>query len=269
MTGNITFTASQLEAIARALGDTGEGLTGSEIAYLLAKAHITDSDPLMTKWKRLFNAFAHCQNQLGHRRNVLAFIRFAMKPERFAHEAHRFEPLRANLNRALAFAALQVEPTGAHAESDGVSTLVEAKRRAETLRTDLAARGLHEDVLSYCRAELVADNYFHAVLEATKSIAAKIRDKTGLVDDGALLVDRGLAGNPPMLAINELADESQWSEQRGFATLVKGVFGMFRNPTAHTPKILWNMTQRDAEDLLTLVSLIHRRLDDATMPPRI
>ncbi|HBD34900.1 MAG TPA: TIGR02391 family protein, partial [Cupriavidus sp.] len=46
MTGNITFTASQLEAIARALGDTGEGLTGSEIAYLLAKAHITDSDPL-------------------------------------------------------------------------------------------------------------------------------------------------------------------------------------------------------------------------------
>ncbi|WP_232435592.1 TIGR02391 family protein [Burkholderia ubonensis] len=123
-------------------------------------------------------------------------------------------------------------------------------------------------MLAFCRSELVADNYFHAVLEASKSVAAKLRERTGLTDDGATLVDRALGGNPPMLAINALADDSQLSEQRGFANLVKGMFGMFRNTTAHAPRVHWNMTRNDAEDLLTLASLIHRRLDAAVMPPR-
>jgi len=133
----------------------------------------------------------------------------------------------------------------------------------------LTARGVHPDVLRFCRAELVADDYFHAVLEATKSIADKLRARTGLTDDGAVLVDRALSGDLPMLAINDLSSESERGEQRGFANLVKGVFGMFRNPTAHAPRIHWAMNKADAEDLLSLASLIHRRLDSSRMPPRV
>ncbi|WP_245518726.1 MULTISPECIES: TIGR02391 family protein [unclassified Mesorhizobium] len=43
---------------------------------------------------------------------------------------------------------------------------------------------------------------------------------------------------------------------------------MFRNPMAHEARINWAMSKEDAEDLLSLVSLIHRRLDAASMPPR-
>lgn len=43
--------------------------------------------------------------------------------------------------------------------------------------------------------------------------------------------------------------------------LLKGMFGTFRNVTA--PKIHWNITEQDAMDLLTLCSLLHRRLDAA------
>jgi uncharacterized protein (TIGR02391 family) len=43
--------------------------------------------------------------------------------------------------------------------------------------------------------------------------------------------------------------------------MVKGLFGTFRNPTSHTPKISCNMTDTDALDLLTMASFIHRRLD--------
>ncbi|OJA64486.1 TIGR02391 family protein [Burkholderia ubonensis] len=268
MSDDVTFSLSQLEAIADALGDTADGLTGAEIGLLLANARIDDVAPGITKRKRLLNAFANCQNELGHRRNILAFIRFAMKPERYARTPERFEPMRAHLNRSLAFVALQVEQSGELVSSERASTLPDAIRRANDLRADLVARGAHPDVLAFCRSELVADNYFHAVLEATKSVAAKLRERTGLTDDGATLVDRALGGNPPMLAINVLADDSQLSEQRGFANLVKGMFGMFRNTTAHAPRVHWNMTRNDAEDLLTLASLIHRRLDAAVMPPR-
>jgi len=115
--------------------------------------------------------------------------------------------------------------------------------------------------LAFCRAELLVDNYFHAVLEATKSVADKLRSRTGLADDGASLVDKAFAGDAPLVAINSLTTESEWSEQRGFANLIKGLFGMFRNPTAHAPRLQWSMAKNDAEDLLSTVSLVHRRLD--------
>jgi len=105
------------------------------------------------------------------------------------------------------------------------------------------------------------------VLEAVKSVGEKIRDKTGLTDNGGTLIDRALGGTPPMLTINALLNESEISEQRGFANLVRGVFGMFRNPTAHAARITWDMSKEDAEDLFSIVSLIHRRLDKAVMPP--
>jgi uncharacterized protein (TIGR02391 family) len=45
--------------------------------------------------------------------------------------------------------------------------------------------------------------------------------------------------------------------------LIKGLFGAFRNTTAHAPKIHWNITEQDALDILTTISLVHRRLDSA------
>jgi uncharacterized protein (TIGR02391 family) len=258
-----TFTQSELEAIAAALADTSEGLTGSEIGHILSSLKIADPTPNMTKWKRLHNAFVERQNKSQTRRAILEFIRQAMKPERYARHPARFEPLRANLNRALAFSGLAVDASGALSSVPQAQTLTDATRRAQELRTDLTTRGVHPDILRFCRAELVADNYFHAVLEATKSIADKLRSRTGLTDDGAILVDRALTGDLPILAINPLSTESQKSEQRGFANLVKGTFGMFRNTTAHEARILWAMNKADAEDLLSLASLIHRRLDAA------
>ena len=105
---NETFSLAQLEAIAGALGDTDQGLTGTEIDLLLANARIEDVDPGRTKRTRLLNAFVTWQNRAGHRRNILAFIRFSMKPERYVRTPERYEPMRANLNRGLAFSGLQV-----------------------------------------------------------------------------------------------------------------------------------------------------------------
>ena len=174
--------------------------------------------------------------------------------------------MRARLNLALAFAGLVVNESGELKSADVAQTLPEAQRRARDLRADLEGRGVHPDVLKFCRAELLADNYFHAVQEAVKSVADKMRNRTGLTDDGAVLVDRVLSGNLPLLAVNALSTASERSEQSGFANLVRGTFGMFRNPTAHEARINWPMTKEDAEDLLSLVSLIHRRLDAAVKP---
>jgi len=263
------FTQSQLRAIADALGDTSDGLTGGEIAHLLASCNIIDSDPLITKRHRLYNAFVHDQNARQNRTRILGFIRKAMKPELYVRQPQRYEPMRAVLNRALAFAGLAVDATGTLYGIEHAKTLSDAERRAQELRADLITRGVHEDVLRFCRQELLVDDYFHAVLEAVKSVAEKIRHRTGLTDDGASLVERAFGGDLPLLAINALVMESEKSEQRGFVNLLKGTFGMFRNTTAHAARIHWPMTKMDAEDLFSTVSLIHRRIDAAKMPPRV
>jgi uncharacterized protein (TIGR02391 family) len=228
-----------------------------------------DPGESMTKRHRLHNAFAESQNKRGDRGAILKFMRQAMKPERHLRAPERYEPLRAKLNAALAFAGLAFDEAGKLVSSNKVATLPEAERRARELRAGLELRGVHEDVLLFCRSELLVDNYFHAVLEAVKLIADKLRARTGLDDDGAALVDRVLTGDIPMLAINAFTTKSEREEQRGFANLLKGVFGMFRNPTAHEAKIRWSMSRVDAEDLLTLASLVHRRIDAAHMPPRV
>ena len=263
------FSQSEMQAIADALGDTSEGLTGSEIAHLLATSKMADPSADTTKRHRLYNAFAASQNGRQDRRAILAFVRHAMRPAAYARQPERYEPMRTNLNRALAFAGLAVEASGDLISVTQARTLTEAQRRANELRADLEVRNVHPDVLRFCREELLADNYFHAVLEAAKSVADKLRQRTGLMDDGVVLVDRALAGNLPLLAINSLSTESEKSEQRGFSNLVRGTFGMFRNTTAHAPKITWAVNKGDAEEVFTLLSLIHKRIDAASMPARV
>ena len=261
---NYCFEPSMLEAIARAVGDTADGLSGSEIGFLLGSAKIDDIDASNTKWKRLYNAFAHNQSTLGHRVHIIAFIRKAMKPERWLSHPERFEPLRLALNRALLFDGMAVKENGELDEVASVSTIADADRRANERRAALLARDVHLDVLAFCKAELMTDNYFHAVFEATKSVAAKLRSRTGLSGDGSALVDASLSGDNPKLRVNPFISDSEKMEQRGFATLVKGVFGMFRNPTAHEARIHWAMAREDAADLMSMLSLIHRRLDRCT-----
>jgi uncharacterized protein (TIGR02391 family) len=71
----------------------------------------------------------------------------------------------------------------------------------------------------------------------------------------------------PFLAVGSLQTETERDEQKGLMNLTKGMVGAFRNVTAHAPKISWKVTEQDALDLLTIASLIHRRLDDAVRTP--
>jgi hypothetical protein len=105
--------------------------------------------------------------------------------------------MRANLNRALAFARLAAEETGVLVSVEKANTLTEAQRRASELRVDLEHRKVHPDFLRFCEEELLKDNCFHGVREAIKSVADKLRTRTGLTDDGATLVDRTLLGEAP------------------------------------------------------------------------
>lgn len=140
------------------------------------------------------------------------------------------------------------------------TTLDQAEARLKTIQHKLRGRAIHAEVTKYCRIELLQDNYFHAVFEASKGLAQRIRDLSGIEGDGAALVDKVFSIENPILALNFLKSETEKSEHKGFAQLLKGCFAAVRNPLAHEPKILWQ-GEEDAADYFSLISLLHRRLD--------
>ena len=225
----------------------------------------------MPKGLRIKNAIVHAQNQTQTGNLAMKFIQTVLAPKRFVQKASEFEEHRVRVNQFLAFRGWQLSPGGRFGPVKKASTIEEAKARADHLRSELERRDVHRDVLKFCRAELMQENYFHAVLEATKSVSDKLRAKTGLTGDAGTLAHDALMpgkGKVPQLAFNLLATETDLSEQKGLANLFVGMFGTFRNPTAHGPKISWCITEKDALDLLTMVSFLHRRLDAASRTPR-
>ena len=256
------------ESLLRQIGHASENAaTHRELTDLLNECQISGQGGNL-KWERIFLALSARQKQDGCGNNIVAFIQASMNPVRFVGQRDRQLDVRHRLNEVLAFAGFQVRDDGKLRQVAVARTVDEAMERAGNLRRALSQRNVHPDVLRFCRAELLQQNYFHAVFEATKSVADKIREKTGLESDGAEPVDQAFSVRNPLLAINSLRSETELSEQKGFANLLKGVFGTFRNVTAHAPKIRWPIEEHDALDLLTMVSFLHRRLDRAVKVPQ-
>ncbi len=271
------FAEEHLRAVCQVLGATDTGLTNSEIDEVLHACRIDDPHPrgrgdvvvMVPKRERLLEALRRRQERDRCGNNVIAFVKASMAPVRYAGNPSRFRDLRERLNTVLSFVGYELGEDGEVCKVTSARTLGEAEERAGHLRAELERRGVHPDVLRFCRAELLEANYFHAVLEATKSLADKIRQRTGLQADGVKLAEEAFGftrGGLPRLAFNSLQTPTEVSEHVGLWNLVRGIFGAFRNVSAHAPKIYWPIREQDALDLLTLASLIHRRLDDAVSP---
>jgi uncharacterized protein (TIGR02391 family) len=258
------FESTHLEAACRVLADTAKGLTASEIEYILSELAIQDTSPSLTKWKRLFNALAEAQNKNQIGNYLILFINKAMSPVRYTSKPELFTWRQDELNVALAFAGYAVNNKGQVIRTSPESTIEGALTRAKRLTSLLQNRGTHQEIFKYCKSELLQENYFHAVLEAVKGVAERLRQMSDLGTDGADLVNTVFSTKKPILAINSLKTETELSEQKGIANLLVGVFGAIRNPTAHAPRVNWAMPEQDAIDVLGILSYVHRKLDGAT-----
>ena len=261
--------AEIVQGVADVLGATDTGLTGNEIGHLLRVVKAPDPTPTATKRHRLYNGLAQKQNNTQSANSTVAFIVRAMAPVTNRNNPRNFTRRQQDLNEVLVHIGLRVNDQGKVAKGPIASTLDEAAERAGSIRTELRRRGTHPDVLRYCTAEILAKDTFHAVLEAAKSVPDRIRLLTGLTSDGSTLVDEALSlRSGPVLGINSLADDSELSEQKGFGNLVKGLLGLYRNPTAHTPRINRVVSDDELFEALTAISMVHRRLDDAVVKTR-
>ena len=251
------FDENHLEQIARILG---EEVTGTQLTNIFYTCGLDDTSGESTKWRRIYHSLLSRQRHDRCGNNVAAFITSVTSPGRFINANERFESARRELNAVLVFDGLELTSEASFRQVAPARTISEAEKRAQILAGKLQVRNIHPEAMKFCKAELLQDNYFHAVFEATKSLAHRVRELSGLQSDGSTLVDEAFSLKKPLLAFNALQTETEKSEHTGFAMLLKGCFSAVRNPLAHEPKILWK-GEDDAADYLTLISLLHRKLD--------
>lgn len=264
--GEVQISRETLEVISRIIS---EQLTHTEITNLFTQFNYSHIEPLgSNKFVRVYNSFVKEYNSKNHNESVIFKVLFSIiNPVKYESQ-ETYDNVLYRFNTALAHDGLKLSYKDGKKKIHRTSKahdINDAKSKADSLRQLLEARGIHPYVLDFCKSELLQDNYFHAVLEASKSIYSRIRKLSLLYDDGNKLIDNAFSTKDPILKINPLETQSEISEQIGFMNLIKGTTSMFRNPTAHEAKIYWPISKEEAIDLLTIISFIHKKLDNTKL----
>ena len=256
------FTDNEIESISKIIGHTNEGVSGTELTRLLAQINIDDTST-ETKWKRIYRSLKMIQMSQDSPNNIIQFIQNVMEPSRFFDKPNAFHNLKSKLNSVLLLKGLMVNSSGKINISKKANTLDEAHQRANELKRKLHLRAIHSSLLKYCEVEYLQKNYYHAVFEAVKSILDRLREMTGQTEDGIPLVLKVLDEKKPKISINKYQTSSEQNELMGLRSIIIGLVKMVRNPLAHELKVNWVIEEKEALDILTMVSFIHRQLDES------
>lgn len=92
---------------------------------------------------------------------------------------------------------------------------------------------------------------------------------SGLTNDGVALFNTAFAVGNPYIAYNSLRTSSEQNQQNGLKEMLCGVMHMVRNVTAHELKIRWDINEKDAVDILTQISYLHKLLDVCVVVPKV
>ena len=121
---------------------------------------------------------------------------------------------------------------------------------------------LHPAISRACSQLFKDGHYSNAVEDGVKALNALVRLNSGVEDkDGTGLMEFVFSPKNPILKINDLADQSDLDEQKGFMNLFSGAVSGLRNPRAH--KIIKDDPEM-ALEFIALISLLAKFAAKAT-----
>jgi uncharacterized protein (TIGR02391 family) len=149
---------------------------------------------------------------------------------------------------------------------EGLIARLEEKRAnlatdpVERSRVAFQGLSLHPRI-AQVSTELYQDgHYSNAVFDASKALINFVKEKSGRHDDGAPLMRTVFSVKDPILAFNDLKDQSDRDEQEGMMHLFEGAVLGIRNPRGHS--FLDDSPDR-ALEYIALLSMLANRLEEA------
>jgi uncharacterized protein (TIGR02391 family) len=124
-----------------------------------------------------------------------------------------------------------------------------------------ALRAYEGPAIARAASDLYHDGYYASAIEdSVKALNNLVRLHSGQDVDGTTLMETVFSPKKPILRFNELKDESDFNEQKGFMMMFSGAVTGLRNPRAH------RLIKDDAEralEFIAFVSLLAKLLDGA------
>lgn len=252
-------------------GGLDDLITDNEIRALLAASDVEDVIPNATRRKRLLQAFVSSQEKDGSFDSIALFLKrtgFHIERTKGPDSIKRYHE---EINAVLVYAGLCLgsdhKPTPLERD-DKDDTPAGADDRLRALVNALKNRQVHPDLVHVFKVEYFADdNYFRPVREAAWMLAAKVARKAGLHTEGPEIAEQAFnaqyQGAYPILAINRLSTEAEVGEQYAFMCLLKATLLTFQDEYTRAYRAPWMVTKDEALDFLALLSLLHKKVDQA------
>ena len=244
-------------------------LTHGKITDMLELCNIPKAEGT-NKPDRIFYALKRIQDINGCGNNVIDFIQKTITPKRY-DDNQQFDQHRAAINEKLLYEGYEINEKGQVMQCKKAQTITEAKERSQKIKTKIRGMKIHSEIIKYCDEEWLNEDYFHAMEEVAKSVFDRLRQMTGIQQDGGALATAcfslGQSGIP-VLALNRLETESEQSEQKGFMNFCIGFYGLYRNPKAHNARVNEEVKLEQFAEVLIVASIIHERLDHVFLTRR-
>lgn len=246
------MTENQIRPICEKLAEL---TTGYKISNMLSALRLPcNLDERDTKWKRLFNAIALDSNKTNTNNALIKIIEWIMSPSAFIDDQDTFNENRDSLNKRLSFIGLELLPTGKIQSRSIATTLEEANQTVSKLKKDLQKFNIHPQILAFCRPEIINEDLFHLIFEASKCLLEELRNLSGLTTDGNTLVNQCFDGNNPLIVMNKLSTADEKSEHKGLQALLNAIVYLYRNPKAHHLKYFSSETYQSTLEALIIIS---------------
>jgi len=154
-------------------------------------------------------------------------------------------------------------------DADGISALekilkdggVNSSRTNEDINL-FSARNFHAEIHKHSKQLYLDGHYFHAVFEACKVYNKLVKVKAQDNDDGKSLMMK-VWNTKGCLKITPCVNETDHNVQEGIMHLSAGLMQAVRNPTSHEPAVEWPISKEDCLDLLSFMTFLFKKLDDA------
>ena len=244
-------------------------LTHGKITEMLALCNIPQAEG-SNKSDRIYYALKRIQDRNDCGNNVMDLIQKTITPKRY-DDYQEFENHRASINEKLLYEGYEINEKGEILQCKKAQTIPEAKERSQKIKTKIRGMRIHSEIIKYCDEEWLNEDYFHAIEEAAKSVFDRLRNMTGIQQDGGALVTSCFSSGQsgvPLLALNRLETESEKSEQKGFMNFCIGFYGLYRNPKAHNVRVNEEVKLEQFAEVLVVASIIHERLDHVYLTRR-
>ena len=258
-----------IEKISQILCD--DRFTGSQLTIFLQIHNFKDHDnehgaigALSTKWKRLNASLAHECGKTKSPKPLFKAIEYVLDPAPHTLNIDYWKARQQEVNAILVWHSLRLNDVGKVESTAPPTSISDAHNRFSSFKKKLQEHGIHREAMRYCDEELLQNNYFHAIFEASKGVLDRLRQLSKSSSDGITLVDECFIIKKPIIVIkgNLLITDSEKGLYKGLASLLKTIVYLYRHPKAHTPKLYDETSESDAITAFIMISLAHKQLDN-------